>query len=86
MSKHAIHANADYDIIYSGEFFIINRSTLVLDNNSGTFAPDKNLLENLSKLIKSNLPGLNIKLYDSYDTDLKILTKPIYELETSNTE
>jgi len=42
-----------------------------LDNNSGTYSPDKNLLPKLVQLFQRNFPGLNVEAYDFGDPFLK---------------
>jgi len=70
-SKHAMHANASPEVVYAGEFHVLpdgGRHVLYLDNNSGTFAPDKEMLPVLEKLFVWNFPGLNVRAV-SYDSD-----------------
>jgi len=73
MSKHATHANALPEVRYAGEFHIRQsnsyppRYTLVLDNNSGTYSPDKNLLPKLRQLFQINFPGLLVEALDYKD-------------------
>jgi len=86
-SKHALHANCYETVRYSGEFHprpeggwdkfsddipdeLINWE-LVIDNNSGTYAPDKNLLPNLKDLLEYNFPGFAIFALDHGDEALK---------------
>ena len=43
-SKHALHANCSREVVYAGEFLIRYGNEghqLVIDNNSGTYGPDK---------------------------------------------
>jgi len=63
LSKHALHNGAKPELFYAGEFFVDRRSSrylstnkpaLVIDNNSGTFAPPAHKLEKLEKLLKFN--------------------------------
>lgn len=49
MSKHAIHSDVAYEVRYAGEFHIrpskiLNNYKLIIDNNSGTYGPDKKYL------------------------------------------
>ncbi|KAG8851755.1 hypothetical protein FRB96_009120 [Tulasnella sp. 330] len=44
---------------------------LVIDNNSGTYAPDKALLSNLKALLEHNFPGLRVVALDQADPALK---------------
>ena len=43
---------------------------LVIDNNSGTYAPDKNLLPQLRALLKHNFPWFEIYALDRDDPEL----------------
>lgn len=63
LSKHALHAGAAPAVTYSGEFFFDRRSrratatgtpALVVDNNSGTFAPPGGKLHLLKLLLQLN--------------------------------
>lgn len=85
-SKHALHANCAEAVRYSGEFHPrpacgwenFNDDTsddetaweLVIDNNSGTYAPDKMLLPNLKELLEYNFPGFKIHAWDREDPKL----------------
>ena len=86
-SKHALHANCYETVRYSGEFHprpqggwdkfsddIPDESVnweLVIDNNSGTYAPDKNLLPKVKSLLEYNFPGFAIFALDHGDDALK---------------
>ncbi|KAG7086357.1 hypothetical protein E1B28_002317 [Marasmius oreades] len=85
-SKHALHANCAEAVRYSGEFHPRPKGgwgafsdaipdeevewELVFDNNSGTYAPDKDLLPNLKALFEQNFPGFNIFALDRDDEEL----------------
>ena len=83
LSKHALHANAADSVIYSGEFFIDRLSPeikstglfrLVIDNNSGTFAPPKSKLPALKELLEFNFgTDIPIIVLDRSDPLLKEL-------------
>jgi hypothetical protein len=86
-SKHALHSNCAESVRYSGEFhprptggwshFSDDTSDdaidweLVIDNNSGTYAPDKEMLPVLKALLEYNFPELNIFALDHGDAELK---------------
>ncbi|KAF5318159.1 hypothetical protein D9619_012110 [Psilocybe cf. subviscida] len=85
-SKHALHANCAERVRYSGEFHPrpkggwaafsedtpdeAARWQFVIDNNSGTYAPDKALLPTLKALLEYNFPGFEILAYDREDEEL----------------
>jgi len=86
-SKHALHSNCCETVRYSGEFHprpeggwekfsddipdeAVNWE-LVIDNNSGTYAPDKNMLPVLRALLEYNFPGFAIYALDHGDEALK---------------
>jgi hypothetical protein len=84
LSKHALHSNASPNVIYSGEFFVDRRSSkalasdhkvrLIMDNNSGTFAPSKEKLPMLKELLEFNFgTALPIVVLDQSDALLKEL-------------
>lgn len=75
-SKHALHSNCAESVRYSGEFHPRpeggwdkfcddtpddqTKWELVIDNNSGTYAPDVKLLPALKGLLEYNFPGIGI--------------------------
>jgi hypothetical protein len=82
-SKHAMHANADEEVVYAGELHLRRRVvegggaseyTLVLDNNSGTYAPDKDHLPLLREVFMRNFANLNVEAYDHADPVLQEYT------------
>lgn len=76
-SKHAMHANASEEVLFAGEFCILPDEDaaagyrLILDNNSGTFAPKKEHLPLMKKLFEENFPGIVCETVDSQDPKLK---------------
>ena len=86
-SKHALHANCYETVRYSGEFHPRPQGgwdkfsddipdedvnwELVIDNNSWTYAPDKNLLPKVKELLEYNFPGFAIFALDHGDDALK---------------
>jgi hypothetical protein len=70
MSKHAMHSNASVQVRFAGEFHIQKNDgkfKLVIDNNSGTYAPDKNLLPKLRELFETNFEGMIVEALDYKD-------------------
>ena len=86
-SKHALHSNCAETVIYSGEFHPRPRGgwaaftdtipddqiewELVIDNNSGTYAPDKAVLPRLQAYLQDNLFGITVFALDHEDPELK---------------
>jgi hypothetical protein len=82
-SKHALHSRCAQSVWYSGEFhprpkggwekFSDDMSDadveweLYIDNNSGTYAPNKAQLPQLQKLMEYNFPGFTIRALDRED-------------------
>lgn len=68
MSKHAVHAGGAQEVIYAGEFCIVPDAAaagghrLVLDNNSGTFAPSPDHLPCMQRLFAANFPDLQVEV------------------------
>jgi hypothetical protein len=85
-SKHALHSNCAEVVRYSGEFHPrpeggwqnFSDSTpddavkweFVIDNNSGTYAPDKMRLPEVKELFEFNFPGLVVHALDREDERL----------------
>jgi hypothetical protein len=72
-SKHALHSNCADHVRYAGQFHAQPKYgwdrcddewELVFDNCSGTYAPSRDLLNNLKELLEFNFPGLNVVAYD----------------------
>jgi len=86
-SKHALHSNCAQAVRYSGEFHPRPEGgwenfsdetpdeevkwELVIDNNSGTYSPDKAVLPLVKKLFDYNFPGFGIVALDHDDPELK---------------
>ena len=86
-SKHALHSNCAEAVRYSGEFHPRPEGgwenfsdetpdeevkwELVIDNNSGTYSPDKTVLPLLKELLDENFPGFTILALDHEDPELK---------------
>ncbi|KND01060.1 uncharacterized protein SPPG_04152 [Spizellomyces punctatus DAOM BR117] len=84
-SKHALHSNCSEYVRFAGEFHVrplggwdltVEPSALgkdwqvVMDNNSGTYAPGKELLPALERLMKCNFGGLDVVVVDRQDGGL----------------
>jgi hypothetical protein len=79
-SKHALHSKCAESVWFSGEFHPRPKGgwenfsddsrdedvewELVIDNNSGTYAPDKTVLPTLQKMLEFNFPDLTIIALD----------------------
>ncbi|KAJ3008089.1 hypothetical protein HKX48_008778 [Thoreauomyces humboldtii] len=68
-SKHMMHSSCSPTVVYAGTMRIEEsdengRKGLVLDNDSGTYAPrtDRGELERLEELLRWNFPGLQIEV------------------------
>jgi len=86
-SKHALHSNCSETVRYSGEFHPRPQGgwenfsddtpddavqwEFVIDNNSGTYSPDKNMLPALRALFEYNFPGLTFYAMHYKDEELK---------------
>lgn len=88
-SKHCVHSNCAENITYAGEFFLFDKSkdntredfTLIINNSSGTYKPDKKLLSNLKELMEYNFPGLAVDCVSIDDEKYKKYEKKV---ETHN--
>ncbi|KAJ8558703.1 hypothetical protein ON010_g8747 [Phytophthora cinnamomi] len=81
LSKHMLHSGAAFSVLYAGEFRIDNdrfdEPTLVIDNNSGTYAPPADDLPQLQALMENNFPGINCVALDQHDETLQETRKEI---------
>lgn len=81
MSKHAMHCSASPEVVYAGELqFLVEgygtsnpKAKLILDNNSGTYAPGKEDLPRVAEVFRRNFPGLDVLALDFRDPYLKSL-------------
>jgi len=90
LSKHAVHANCEEAVLYSGEFLIMKntetgRWNFLIDNNSGTFAPDKNLLPALKEHMELNFPGLLVQALHFDDSQQKVYKERVEEAGKTRT-
>lgn len=75
MSKHAMHCSASTEVVYAGELHFRRapigsgepQYTLVLDNNSGTYSPDKVDLPLVVEVFRRNFSGLHVMGLDYKD-------------------
>ena len=78
LSKHALHACAQKSVVCAGEFFFdtkmhLKQPALIIDNNSGTFAPPKETLPLLQALLELNFGSdMPICALDRDEPDLKM--------------
>lgn len=86
-SKHALHSNCAEAVHYSGEFHprpvggwqnfsddITDDQVeweLIVDNNSGTYSPNKDDLVRVQMVLDYNLPGITVRALDREDQELK---------------
>ncbi|EGZ08665.1 hypothetical protein PHYSODRAFT_355861 [Phytophthora sojae] len=75
LSKHMLHSGAAFSVKYAGEFRIekghFGKYKLVIDNNSGTYAPPKEDLPKLKEIFEYNFPGISVEAKDRDDEELK---------------
>ncbi|WIA14980.1 hypothetical protein OEZ85_001688 [Tetradesmus obliquus] len=77
LSKHAMHAGGEEEVLYAGEFCIVPDASaaagyrLVIDNNSGTYAPAAAKLPLMSQLFTANFPDMVVEVLASDDPRLK---------------
>ncbi|RLN66161.1 hypothetical protein BBJ29_008215 [Phytophthora kernoviae] len=68
LSKHMLHCGAAFSVLYAGEFRIetdlFGEPKLIIDNDSGTYAPPKEDLPRLRALFENNFPGISVEALD----------------------
>ena len=71
---------------YAGEFRVDNHlfgaPKLIIDNDSGTYAPPKAVLPRVKALIENNFPGIAVEALDREDEGVRRTRKEILELWT----
>ncbi|OWY96095.1 C2 domain-containing Hypothetical protein, partial [Phytophthora megakarya] len=81
LSKHMLHSGAAFSVKYAGEFHIEKTDDdilkLVIDNNSGTYAPPQEQLPRLQELMENNFPGIVCEAVDRDDEALVEARKEI---------
>jgi hypothetical protein len=86
-SKHALHSSCAESVVYSGEFHprpeggwdTFSDETddgsveweLVIDNNSGTYSPNPDLLVKVAQLLEFNFPGIKVVALGHDNPELK---------------
>jgi len=84
-SKHAMHACVSDQVRYAGEFHFQKNDNgtyrLVIDNNSGTYAPKKDALIYLKKIFELNFPDLEVEVIDHSDPKMKLYKQTIEEFQ-----
>ncbi|KAF4133299.1 C2 domain [Phytophthora infestans] len=82
LSKHMLHSGAAFSVKYAGEFHIQQADDdtfkLVIDNNSGTYAPPQEQLPQLQELMENNFPGIICEALDRDDETLMEARKEIF--------
>lgn len=75
MSKHAMHCSASPEVVYAGEMHFRrtpsgtqeNEVRLIIDNNSGTYAPGKEDLPRIEEVMRRNFAGILVTALDYQD-------------------
>lgn len=74
MSKHAMHCSASPEVVYAGELHFRHSPVasgteirLIIDNNSGTYAPGKEDLPLVEEVFRRNFAGLHVTALDFQD-------------------
>ncbi|KAF9997670.1 hypothetical protein BGZ65_006743, partial [Modicella reniformis] len=91
MSKHAMHANHAPEVMYSGEFRLFrdennNRWTLLIDNNSGTYAPKAEEIHKVQRVFELNFPDLVVIALDREDPHLKGICEATKQAEAEQAQ
>jgi hypothetical protein len=71
LSKHVLISGYDDDVRFAGEAWMEHQSnglTLHLTNNSGTYKPNKEQLDNAAKFLNDALPGLIIQTHQNSES------------------
>lgn len=88
MSKHAMHCSAATEVVYAGELHFRRAPEgsneppiqLIVDNNSGTYAPGKEDLRKVEEVFRKNFSGLHVQALDFKDP---LLTQLKHDLPPS---
>jgi hypothetical protein len=83
LSKHMLHSGAAFAVKYAGEFHIeknhFGKYKLIIDNNSGTYAPPKADLPKLEAIFENNFPGISVEAKDRDDEENKAARQAILD-------
>ncbi|CAF2156249.1 unnamed protein product [Rotaria magnacalcarata] len=82
LSKHVLISGYDDDVRFAGEAWMVHQEEgliLHLSNNSGTYQPNDEQLENAGKYVSAALPGLKIELHSNTTTTTSVTSKPVRE-------
>ncbi|CAH0476973.1 unnamed protein product [Peronospora belbahrii] len=86
LSKHMLHSGAAFSVLYAGEFRVDNvlfgEPKLIIDNDSGTYAPPAAILPQLKALIEDNFPQIAVEALDRENEYLQQTRKEILNLWT----
>lgn len=84
LSKHMLHSGAAFSVLYAGEFrvddHLFGEPKLVIDNDSGTYAPPKEDLPRLVALMENNFPGMAVEAVDRENQESQRIRKEILEV------
>jgi hypothetical protein len=78
---HCAMAESSDEVWCAGEFIVRHENgqySLVLDNNSGTYAPSMEALQRCTKLIKNNFSQLHVDAIKFDSDELKVLKKEFH--------
>ena len=74
-SKHSVLAQGERVVLYAGTIMVQNGDTLVISNDSGTYAPRDEGLEKLANLLRSEFEGLKVLVLSHQDPRYEELRK-----------
>ncbi|OWY93019.1 C2 domain-containing Hypothetical protein, partial [Phytophthora megakarya] len=83
LSKHMLHSGAAFAVLYAGEFhvdnYLFDEPKLIINNDSGTYAPPKEDLPQLKALMENNFPGIAVEALDREDEGMQRARKEILD-------
>eukprot|EP00873_Tetraselmis_striata_P001664 jgi/Tetstr1/421928/TSEL_012827.t1 len=86
LSKHAMHAGGAEEVVFAGEFHVKDEGgeyTLLLDNNSGTYAPSNEMLPALATVFLRNFEDLKVLALDRESPELKEIVAQLKPITSS---